>query len=1024
MAESLLHVLGDRGGLASFGMGEAAFVTRLKRWFQLSQAPYASLSEAQAMSLGEAAVGVAERSLGREGDDIRRVLGQRWRSGLGLAHALAGPGAAEASPTRYVDPTFLLDRPLLDDLQKYAVTYLTDQLSAGGDSANLLCVVGEPYSGKKSVLANLIRRYVKSSPDHLPVFALQCAALTYAEVGERVAAFLEEGDASRGESEALPLDERLKRLRRRAESLAAIYILADLEVLPPSRDENAARRLIRQEDDVVELIDILLRGNPRTRVVISCEDPAPRAPGIEIWKRLGQGRPDCTLVRLDVPRVDALLRAVGGATGTDALTGLRAFQEEQADGVALHLCAALLRRHHATGTLGEGVAAVGGLLASARAAKEGGLRPGPVVAKLWEVLSDLEKVLCVVVAASDDGMRESSIAWVLRDLVPAAGSDEREEALEGLHRAFGGVLRREEPDRPYQPWALDDLPGERIDEPIYEFDRPTRVAILRAVEDGRWPDENGGKDQGKVWGSGLPRRVHRLIAAKAREKAHRRRLNVPGVYGARLRDLSRDVQAVLSLVASADLNDAAPAGGLAPLEVERAVLEGRAGGRATLRFAYLQMWREDIDRDHRCATQHAADELRLHVLLAVATSAGRSFFPPRPYVLDAGRLDALRRARVFTDGELLELPTSLAIAGHQTGAFQITRVAAAYANGLDLTKPGHVVLKKKTQRALIDTMLLDSNPKLGEIEDHVLQLIREVAGDGPGEVEARLKLQLRLGEICHLRGDARRASEAFEEAVRLERVLSGGEICPPGRSLISGHGARRFLRATLNWAVAEIRKEGGDLDAARRLIGRAKDPHAVSLRRLSRHAADRAGVLLDEARLHHVEGLVQEREGERDEVVRTSYGRAKALVEAAQAFVIEPGLPFAARLDLDGLVARIGVQLFAVHEGDKDELLRGCHDAAQRLRRIADDFDLAIYKAYARLLMAQIRKAQDGDRVRGDSKLVEDLKQAREIAESSDLGLYLQEITECQGWYGPPMASGSDWPEPPAKSLVRLRRVS
>jgi hypothetical protein len=1008
---------------ASIAQDRTSFIARIRRYFQPSQIPYATLTKDQARALEVAAAAIAERMLGRTG--VGALLHRRWRSVRRLVGALMNDMSARSS--KYINAKFLQYWPLLSPSHEGIVefvynTYLTKERNG----TDLLCIVGEPHSGKKSILSNLIQRYTDGL-DPLPVFALPCARLTYTEVSVRLAAFLEfldETSADRGEP-VVTAEDKLRRIRAQAELQAAVYIFSDLELLA----NDPARRLIRQED-VVELINVLLCSNPRTRVIISCEDPSEPGQGgrsvppfTYVPRSLDWADTMAMLVRLAPPTVQSLLRAVDPllcavdrVAEEGALVGLQQFQANLIDGVALGLCTTFLRLCAAKGMFGQGVREVETLLTSAQA--EGGkLRPEPVLTRLWDVLTPLQQALCVVIAASDDGVRKSSLCWVLQRLpqclLPTL-DEEWETALKELIRAFDDILRHEDPNQREdrgRPWVLDDLPGEQVEEPLFEFNQLTRRAILTKAEGGSEPERD------------LVRQAHRLIAARAREQAHHRRLNVPGVYGARLPDLLRDIQALLGLLASVSVDSQDKAqGGLSPLEVERAVLEGRTDGYTTLRFAFLQMWRQDIDRDYRLNTVHAADELRLHVLLAIATSSGKSFFPPQRYQITwsdfKSGFDVLRA--VFSADELLELLTSLAISAYQTGAFQIVQKAAAYAE-MHLTDKdsgkasGQTILRMKLWRAWIDAQVLvgrDPNPdlkkiiNLGEIEKQVRDLITSLSISGNDSAEEKaekkkacLKLHLRLGEVCYLQGEEPasegrmkrdEACDAFKEAVSLERELSGEESCTEGRSLISGHGARRFLRAMLKWAMDEAEK--GNWPRVKEFIDRAQDLHAISLRRLSRHAADRAGILLDEASLQYVTGYVHQHRHGLDEEAHKAYGRAKDLIAAAHEFAIQPGLPIAVKLDLDSLVAAMGIRLAGVYDEDKDELLRRCDSSVKRLRRIADGFGLTIYMAYSRLLMFRLRKARDCDQAYKDSALVKELRDARELCEESGLGLYKSEI--------------------------------
>jgi hypothetical protein len=328
-------------------------------------------------------------------------------------------------------------------------------------------------------------------------------------------------------------------------------------------------------------------------------------------------------------------------------------------------------------------------------------------------------------------------------------------------------------------------------------------------------------------------------------------------------------------------------------------------------------------------------------------------------------------------------------------------------------QPQFILLKTRLRREHIDTMLLlGRDPNLPEIEHYIQDLIDLTFGNTASEKEARVKLNLRLGEVCYLQGESRTAGDgrtkrddahdAFERAVGLEAEVLGKESCTERRSLISGHGARSFLRAMLNWAIMDAKK--GNWESADKCISRARDIHAVSLRRLSRHAADRAGILLDEARLHYAVGYVNQYRYDLEiqnshnkakdfiEIAHCSYGKARDLIETAHAFVIQPGLPIATKLDLDGLIGGVSIHLSSVYDRDKDNILKQCKPSIMRMKRIADRYELAIYKVYSRLLLFKLHEAQMGDSVYEETEIINCLEEARLICEAIGLGLHKEEI--------------------------------
>ena len=241
------------------------FVARVKRWFQPSQTPYASLTEPQALLLAATAAKVAERLLGRDEIALNEgaPLNPPAESGL-FRNGVHVPDGM----TDQVDQEFLLEWPLLSHghVQVTDLIY-NDYITSASASHEMLSIVGEPYSGKKSILTHLIKRY-KKTYNRLRVFALSCAGLTYTEVGTQLANFLSTMASGPDELDVIG-HESFEMIRDRALQFPAVYVFADLEVLPG----NPAYQLITQQNDVSELIRLLLRSNEHTRVIISCEEP-------------------------------------------------------------------------------------------------------------------------------------------------------------------------------------------------------------------------------------------------------------------------------------------------------------------------------------------------------------------------------------------------------------------------------------------------------------------------------------------------------------------------------------------------------------------------------------------------------------------------------------------------------------------------------------------------------------------------------------------------------------------------------
>jgi hypothetical protein len=1001
MAERLWNVLpaADRQSITT---NRDLFVARMRRWFQPSQKPFASLTVAQADLLEAAAAELVRRK--SFAPPSHAHPGQR--DPTDHSNRMQTQRLTPISLGSYVDGHFLTSGPFMARAREdIANQVYSSYLAEGSASHELLCVAGGPYAGKKSILSHVVQRYLKGEDYKLPIFALMCEGLPCTEVGEQLVSLLE-GAAARRSGVAANADDRIRFVRDHA-AKPAIYVLADLAALPG----DPAYRLITRQDDILELLGILLSGHPQTRVIISCEEPpqnrsdtrsigdgAPSYSIITPWSPSGSWPiPKCRLIRLAPPRMQMLLDTLHDRFG-ELLIPMQRYRDGVVDGVALHLAAAFLSLHTDQRTFSDGIRQFELLLREAReSATE--LARDVVAEKLWALFSPLHKVLCAIIAASDDGVRESSLLWLLERLSVTVNDEEREVALQSLDRAFDRTIIQDYPRLLEQSWSTDDLPGgKNIEETHYQLDRATRLAILTQLENGPEADRT------------LARRVHRLIAARARQQAHHRRLTASGIYGARLRDLTRDVQAVLSLVASVDLAETQSGSRLAsPIELERAVLDGRVSGRTALRFAYLQMWRQDIDRDYRLSTEHAAEELRLHVLVAIATSAGKSFVPRRllevaEYQVTREDLDALRP--VFSDDELLELLASLAMAAQQVGAVKIVEQVVNYlVSRLTNLSEHHAVLAAKIQRAYIDTLLqLGHEPYLGKVEAYVREQIGLMSGEHPARKQARLKLYLRLGEVCHLQGDELadngrtkrdEARTAFSRAIELQTELSDAEECIPGRPLISGYGARRFVRALLDWAMMEARAR--DWEAVDRLLAEAHDIHVVSLRRLSRHAADRTAVLLDEARFHRVEGYVKQHRHDEPTGACEEYVIARELVGKAHALRLQLGIPIAVRLDLDALVARVGLQLAQVYDGDKPALLRECEDAALRLLGLANGIDSKIHIVHARLLVFRVRLAQDELRASAqsayeDPDLLRGLRDALNMANEIGLGIYRREL--------------------------------
>lgn len=981
-------------------------VTAIKAWLQPSSYRALPPHASEAAPLASAVTRLAEDTLGSSAAAVVVGSFQEPSDLLKRLVSLEDPRDQVWITDHQIDPGFQhrlsLDRPELVEIGKDLLLRLRSDF----DSGKPFILVGEPHSGKKSVVSYLLHNptngaLLDSFPIdrgiRLPIFAKICKYLTYRDLVTQVAAFL---------NVRQPVDDKpstyieilLDRIAEAAGSRSAFYVLADLNVV----DEPIGRFI--RDRGIVRLLHALLDGNDSTRVLITSTDsikqPRMSSESHLLQQAVERHLEPPSLVELrgilqpwHPPRLDEMLSKYGARA--------------KIDGVFLDLSAALVKLSVTRSPTSEDdlLGCLEHALKTCFGHRDGSFRRsagncllaredyGVLCKAIYDHLKPVERKLVGLIAAADDGIRQSTLISSMLEYEQDVSSAEIKSRLWQLQSHLPDLLRVQ---RLAGPWPFDDLPGRGNPEDLFHI-----PDIVRDVICYHWDQVR--RERGE------DRDYHLLIAKAARQQAHCRRLNSSGTYGDDLDDLVRDTQSFLELLAWVDPGEIGEGASgrlgqdLLPMSIERLVFEGKTDARTSVRFAYLHMYCQDIDRDFRISNFHDRDDLRLTPLVALFHLGCRYRGQPhglsmqyRCPDLEVPHAGFERLRGVFSDTEMASILTSLSLAAQRCGEMRLLRDVTALAGELlEASDPKELGPHlTKLWRAEIDSDVLHGGRDDGQgrrleaSERYTTRLLmthfsEELAAKSVPHLEARLKLLLRLGEIQHLRGLFRQAVQTFQKAEVAERALGGGEVCQGRRPALPGHGARRYLR--LLWDLAELARSEPHSSTAvadccpefaavahandelradlrepvelHRLVEKAGDVWQVSVRRLSRHAGDRPALLLDRAGNAFMK---RHQDGQ-------AYDTAFALIERAEQFRLESSLSWARRLELDTVNAEIAIAFIKETRMSRSRRLEdGFHRAERSIRRLRklietyhqdNDRVFAPYQIECWLLQARLKLA-------------------------------------------------------------------
>jgi hypothetical protein len=473
----------------------------------------------------------------------------------------------------------------------------------------------------------------------------------------------------------------------------------------------------------------------------------------------------------------------------------------------------------------------------------------------WRGLMPGERALVAIVVGTDDPVRESTLRGMIADngILGELVGDGLDAALETLRSGLSPILKCREIRDP-----AHDVPPDRSSvDRGFEVERSLKTVLWETIESEaraeRMPAERR-----------LPRLAQLAIARAARRAAYWQRLRgADGRYGERLHDLARDIQAAVSLCASIDLTASGEDGAAAPSSAgaETAVLTGSATPRAALRFARFQLIGLDIeDGDrYRLTTELHADELRLELMLSV-------IHPGKRFRLDAtghqelglpGDLAKHLRG-TFSTEEVADLLTSIAISAHRSGWLEVVRWAQWQAERLEQDHGTRLARLMRVHTAWLSSGMLYAWQRLDRFRDAADALLERLGAAGEADGREHVRLRLARAEIDMMIGDRSdrahglaRTERGFREALDLERTLRsirGGDTQWP---MVAGVGGRRWVGFLTARALAHARGSASSAEVIQALedIDEARAEQRSNARRLTRHSAERAAVVLDEAML-------------------------------------------------------------------------------------------------------------------------------------------------------------------------------
>lgn len=684
-------------------------------------------------------------------------------------------------------------------------------LVSGKRNEQIQFVVGSSNEGKSRLVKDLLRAGLKGKygpaarytivnhPEiDLPVFALSCRDLTYAQIIESVYRFLMGQpplDAAALSEPSflntLPAREALELIRAGART-DALYVLTDLTVFEPG---NVRRAL--QGEGIGRLVLVLAQRSPRTRIILASTH-APNDPDANYQGR--QRLHDAKTHEIEPPQIDeliALLDKDGATWVTEALASDEFAKERKAhqgrDLVKMPVAGHLLHAALAAFQIADEVEIdVLKHLVSHTAVSQTAPLPknneDTFFKSIWTFLAghlslDALRALYLI-AASDDGYTSQSLEQALsiwRDLEGGADDPERDPEVdpEGDNaksvfaklddmatRNGDRMLRRSAATRlsRHEKSASELLRGKSELTIKYEFDSPMQRGLssaLKALDPHAYSTAN------------------LITAGIARQRALNVKTRLSRRYGQSRGDLRRDLQAYSCLLAaqggadkkSREERTRSPFGGesriFCPFD--------RVEQRDALLHAYHVMFRTEIDTGNRLTMVFDDDALRLDLLLSLVLGVGRRFWTLRPDTVLPANIPPHIHA-TFLDEEIAEILLAIALTAHYCNKPAITDWAAEHLKNLEGASDERSAIKVQMLCVQADNVVFGPPPdnknrqlQLDTMRTEKLGLARKTAAQivNPAlRLKAMSRVSHRIFQHEVASGDKKGANETFADIVK------------------------------------------------------------------------------------------------------------------------------------------------------------------------------------------------------------------------------------------------------------------
>lgn len=966
------------------GVSKTDFKDEIERWCIPSKPPYRKIIEYRDI---RQTIDTAAFLLAREYFDFnfQEKWHIDWRSGIKLFEEINNNAISSDNKSSNIDKYLLKKRPLLKHITQVFVDNIVNHLAVAELPRAPIIVAGEIFSGKKTFITHIIDQ-LSSTDIPKRIKAVRCAHIRYETFVQHIYEFLTEGDYDQNHSN-LSVEDMAKKIETYALEIPAIYIFSDLDLinynLSNSIDENNNFQL---------MIDLLIESNKKTRMIVTTTiipehfdhfNKHPKCIAID-GEEILPSLIGWQIYFFPTPQIDDLEEIIDDSDFRPIVSKFRQKHSEY-DGEAVALLLILFNTLKTKKLLLQKIGIIDATIFLDKRPLSNKKMKMEIFRIFWSVFSDIEKDVITILSIAEDGVRDSTIRTILSNY-NADIDVNLENLFVELSACFGLHFHRSFSERSA---SMDCLNERTESEYISEFEFTTRRIILPWIE-----GENNER----------ARFFQRAVAYEARSQAYCRRLNTERSYGNKMSDVYRDIQAILGLLASVDpdkIGDHKEQSSRLRVSTERTIFcNPECDPRDVIRYAYLEIFKTDIDTDHRIDREYSAHYLTIHIILAMLTSLGRNYWPhPNPKLEDVG---FNKIEHVFNQNELIRIFIDLGIASHKVGANDLLKYALESARKLQPTSKAMAPLI----RAHIDTAIfcgrlydnvdVEGGGFLG-ILNYTDKMIDELSKETRGDDVNIVKMNMRKAELLYLVGRRSEATAIYEEMYDLEMK----SLDDAGSFVTAGRGGRRWLRLLMGnvWILLEKNGQANDhnIEKAENTLRQAYEIHTLALRRLSKFPTARTGLLYDEARLTFLKGCISRAKGQTEEEMRL-FELTRQLFRRIRTHAFALGPSLHTRLDIDGMIARTNLQLLRYSSGSsqvasaaRDE----CLQAIQRLERTAKANHAKWHGIYARLLRFRYEEQLPEDLRNQTFNWKKELQKLKKESEQIHLKWYKNEIEEC-----------------------------